>query len=433
MKQLDVISDPQIASLMESLGSLSGAGDAHEAMLALTADVRIGGVAPARALLSVNGDGPLRCAVTHLLTDQGVHLPVVADASGSEALSRLTRSPVPKIAHELDLSRDGALPADWAVYRSAMAVPVFVEQVLREWLVLFHREPRAFDATDLREMMLRANLVTATVGNLRMSQQLFQANLRAQHDITAIAEIQRALLPERLPVIPGARLAASYDAVDAAGGDLYDFVPLGRRPGHARAEMDGREDPRWAILIGDVSGHGPAAAVIMAMLHSILHAYPSHPQGPAEVMTHLNRHLCSKRVGRTFATALLAFYDPPSRTFGYCRAGHHPALLLRRGENEPRQLDEVGDLPLGIDATATFEQTRVRLEPGDTLVLYTDGIIEAKDAKGEYFERRRLEAALNPRPADPESAIRHIRQAVLSHSLSSTPADDQTLIAIQVD
>ena len=89
-----------------------------------------------------------------------------------------------------------------------------------------------------------------------------------------IARIQRALLPDQLPNIPGVQLATSYSTFDVVGGDLYDFTALHRNG----------NDQRWALLIGDVSGHGPAAAVVMAMFHAILHTYPLDPHGPGEVL-----------------------------------------------------------------------------------------------------------------------------------------------------
>src|SRR5262249_36575182 len=145
--------------------------------------------------------------------------------------------------------------------------------------------------------------------------------------------------PQELPEIPGLKAAASYRTLGDAGGDLYDFVPLGQRVG-----SDGT-DHRWAVLIGDVSGHGASAAVVMAMLHSILHAFPHRPVGPAEVLTYANKHLCAKRIGNVFATCILCFYDPDTRALTYARAGHPPAILAAGNGSDSRRLEEAGDLP----------------------------------------------------------------------------------------
>jgi sigma-B regulation protein RsbU (phosphoserine phosphatase) len=435
MRFLDVGSDPQITSLTELIGSLSGAADMTEALVALASDLRAGGRPAACVIVSSTGrgSGGPGYGLVRVVTDEGNDLPVEPSAVRHGGLiAELIRWPQPKVVHAVDLAADTVLPRELQRYRCAMAVPLFVEQELRHWVVLLHRQEDAFGAAELRELMLRSNLVAAVAGNVETARQLVAANLKIQADIDAIAEIQQALLPAAVPEdVPGLRLAASYQAAQSAGGDLYDFVALGREqtPGGTTQESD----LRWAFLIGDVSGHGPAAAVVMAMLHSILHAYPVRPEGPAEVLQHANRHLCSKRVGGSFVTAFLAFYDPGTRLLTYARAGHNPPLLFGEQGRPPHVLEAVGDLPLGIDPEKSFAQASVPLERGQMLILYTDGITEARRPGGELFGTHRLQAALSPRPVDPLLAVRRIKQAVLAHTAGAALADDQTLIAVQVD
>jgi sigma-B regulation protein RsbU (phosphoserine phosphatase) len=434
MRFLDVGSDPQITSLTELIGSLPGAADTTEALVALASDLRAGNHSSACVVISTKSAPAGRgYSIVRALTDGGLDLPTDAGAVCQGGLvAELTRWPQPKVVHGLDLSCEPVLPRDLKSCRCAMAVPLFVEQELRHWVILLHRDEQAFGPAELRELMLRTNLVAAVAGNAETARQLVAANLRIQADIDAIAEIQQALLPAAVPEdIPGLRLAASYQAAQSAGGDLYDFVALGREqtPGVSAADSDSR----WAFLIGDVSGHGPAAAVVMAMLHSILHAYPVRPEGPADVLQHANRHLCSKRVGGSFVTAFLAFYDPATRLLTYARAGHNPPLLFSQSNGRPHVLEAVGDLPLGIDSDAPFHQASVPLESGQTLVLYTDGITEARRPGGEMFGTQRLESSMNPLPVDPALAVRRIKQAVLAHTGGGALADDQTLIAVKVD
>src|SRR5688572_7758305 len=250
MKVLDVLSDPQISSLMELIGSLSGTADPRQALADLTSDLSFRGTGPARALVSAHPAGGHAYAIERLFGDDGVEFSFEQDTTSRPPkgllggiIGDLIRSPQPKIVNQLDLKYDPVLPPEMAVYRAAMAVPIFADQNARDWILLFHRDNDALGARDLRELILSTNLVSAITSNMEMAQQLFHANLKIQSEIAQIAEIQQALLPDEIPQVPGLRIAASYQPMGEAGGDLYDIVPL------AEAGLD---DPRWAMLVGDV-------------------------------------------------------------------------------------------------------------------------------------------------------------------------------------
>jgi sigma-B regulation protein RsbU (phosphoserine phosphatase) len=239
----------------------------------------------------------------------------------SGVLSEVVTRGVSCIMHDLDLSGDPVLGEAMAENRSLAAVHLVDPALPVNWLILMHPDPKRFHVEDLEELILRANLVGAISKGLWVSQQLEAANLRIAREIEQIARIQRTLLPSQLPEIPGLAIAAHYETFDRAGGDLYDF---------ARMEGDPKTsaDDRWAILIADASGHGPAAATVCAIVHSILHAYPQEPSGPAELLGHVNQHLCAKQIESSFVTAFLAFYQPATRELVYARAGHNPPLLI---------------------------------------------------------------------------------------------------------
>ncbi len=167
---------------------------------------------------------------------------------------------------------------------------------------------------------------------------------------------------------PGSEIApSSYLTSNESGGDYYDFFRL---PGE-----------RWLILIADVSGHGAAAATVMAMLHAILHCY-SPLNGidrfdPAQIMEFANDRLLNARLEGNFVTAFLAVFDPATGRFDYANAGHNPPRLKDGLSGKITPIDGAGTLPLGIleDLNATTET--IHLKPNDTIVLYTDGITEA--------------------------------------------------------
>ena len=157
-------------------------------------------------------------------------------------------------------------------------------------------------------------------------------------------------MPAVIPDIPGLDIDVSYQMFDQAGGDMYALRPLRRlTPGAVGEASCDREGP-WGILVADVSGHGPAAAVLMAMMQSIIETYPHEPAGPAEVLEYANRHLCRKRIESRFVTAFFAIYDPATRRCTYTRAGHNPPVWMRPNGNgwDMARLDAKGGMPLGI-------------------------------------------------------------------------------------
>jgi phosphoserine phosphatase RsbU/P len=255
--------------------------------------------------------------------------------------------------------------------------------------------------------------------NLVLRNQLSTALAALDRELQIVGAIQRSLLPIKLPVIPGFELAAHYQTSAWAGGDYYDFFPL--------------DSSRWGLFIGDVSGHGTPAAVLMAITHAIAHAQPGTHAPPAALLEYLNNQLAHAYTRHeSFVTAFYAVLDPATRTLTYSRAGHDPPRLFRRGA--VMALDEAGDVPLGITKSQTYDQAIIMLEPGDLLLLYTDGITEAAaglEEGGALFGVDRLDKLLMDCSSSTDECISHIRAAVTAFCRNSPPTDDQTLIAIR--
>jgi sigma-B regulation protein RsbU (phosphoserine phosphatase) len=350
---------------------------------------------------------------------------------GEGLFAELIRAGGPCIVQDVDLSDDPVLGRMLGGCRSLAATPVLVPDLPVNWLVVLDESPDGFKVEHLEELILRSNLAGAMVRGLQASQQLAAANLRISREIEQIARIQKTLLPNQLPEIPGLTIAAHYETFDQAGGDLYDF---------ARMEGDPTtdHDDRWAILIADASGHGPAAATVCAIVHSILHAYPQEPSGPAELLGHVNRHLCAKQIESSFVTAFLAFYQAATRELVYARAGHNPPLLVSArdpsrgsGRSVLRVLKDACGLPLGIDSDAPFNEERLTLAPGQMVLLYTDGITEAKDAAGELFGIEGIERALADCDDGAQAVVRCLTDAVRRHQGLREAGDDQTIVVLE--
>lgn len=345
-------------------------------------------------------------------------------------LGDLVSTPEPKLLQHLDVPHDPVLGDKLAAFGSLLAIPLFDEGRPLNWAISLRRAPEGFTLEDVEESILRSNLVGGTVRTVKLAHELREANARIQDEVRQIASIQRALLPDGMPRIPGVRMAASYATYDTAGGDIYAF-----RPVLAPTERDTAppESP-WAMLIADASGHGPAAAVVIAMVHAIVHAYPEPPTSPAVLLDHVNRHLAAKRIEHSFVTAFAAIYDPTTRRLLFSRAGHEPPIVKNAGSGGPTcRLDEAGNIPLGILADTRYADAETTLEPGQTLVMYTDGITEAFDPHGAMFGVEGIERSLVTCSGEPECVIGSITNALRTHEAGRRPADDQTIVAMKVD
>ncbi len=243
--------------------------------------------------------------------------------------------------------------------------------------------------------------------NLVLRNELTAALEALDDELQTVGEIQRSLLPESLPSIPGWDIAAYYQTSARAGGDYYDFFPLA--------------DGRWGIFIADVSGHGTPAAVLMAITHAIAHAQPGTHTPPVALLHGLNDTLTRTYTRNgTFVTAFYAVLDPARRQLSYCSAGHNPPRLVRDGR--VISLDKARALPMGIVQDEPFCEAVLTLQPGDLLLLYTDGITEtmapnAGNAEVDLFGVERLDAVLlQSQGASARESIERITRAIDSFS-----------------
>jgi sigma-B regulation protein RsbU (phosphoserine phosphatase) len=281
-------------------------------------------------------------------------------------------------------------------------------------VMLLRREPEAFSTAELEDLVLNANLLGRAVNNLLLTQQLQEINRELDREKEQVGRMQRHLLPRTLPSIDGLELGASYITSSRAGGDYYDVLPL--------------PEDQWGLFVADVSGHGTPAAVVMAMMHTLLHAFPGPPMPPVHVLSHINRHLLAMAPEGMFATAFYGIYDPYYRRLRYASAGHPPPRL-RRGNCCIRSVEETSGLPLGILADETWAERELSLTPGDALLLYTDGIVEGANEAGEPFGRERLDSALRLGPARAIPLVRHIERHYKDFCNGAPDMDDRTLLA----
>ncbi|VAX38600.1 Serine phosphatase RsbU, regulator of sigma subunit [hydrothermal vent metagenome] len=332
-------------------------------------------------------------------------------------LGEVFAQPMPQVLHKLEVRNDPALGDLIAEMGSCMASPIYDHGEALNWNLYFHRDPEFYTADHLADHFLTVNLVGTATRNLIAVNRADELNAKLTAQLEAVARVQQALLPREIPKIPGLKIATSYLTSDEAGGDYYDFFQL--------------PEGRWGVLIADVAGHGAAAATVMAMLHAILHGYEGPEFSPDAVLRYANSRLSASRIDSTFVTAFFGVYTPTTGRFEYARAGHNPPRLKTGETGRVRALDDAAGLPLGITDDYDIQLGSIELGLHDTLVLYTDGITEAFDAKREQFGLDRFDAALVGCSGEPECVVDAVHKAVHAHTKSLGRDDDQTIVAIR--
>jgi serine phosphatase RsbU (regulator of sigma subunit)/predicted ester cyclase len=248
----------------------------------------------------------------------------------------------------------------------------------------------------------------------RLDQELRERE-RFEHELRVAQRIQQALLPKELPVLDDWEIFPYYQPAREVGGDFYDFLPL--------------PDGRMGIIIGDVSGKGIAAALVMANTQSVLRAVFQGSATPGELLAQVNEVLFAYIPSNMFVTCFCGILDPESGRFTYANAGHNSPLRQHGGK--AIDLRATG-MPLGLMPGMAYEEKATSLLPGDRVLLYSDGLIEAHSEEREMLGSRRLKDLLT----EHSPGAKHLTAYVLAQLARFTgeqweQEDDITLVALQ--
>src|SRR5215471_15196082 len=247
----------------------------------------------------------------------------------------------------------------------------------------------------------------------RRSMHTEEALAAITNELEIARRIQKSILPEQMPQVPGLRVAAQYLPMSQVAGDFYDFLLIGER--------------RIGLLIADVSGHGVPAALVASMVKVAVAAQAEHADNPAKVLAGLNSVLSGKLQGQ-FVTAAYLFLDMEAREAKYSAAGHPPLLHYRAAEGSVHDIVENG-LILGVMPFASYQSKDFALDPGDRFLLYTDGVIEANQ-RGEEFGDERVKQVLL-RPLSAQDICRSLGAEITAWS-QGVAHDDVTIVAIGI-
>ena len=300
--------------------------------------------------------------------------------------------------------------------RSELTVPLIYKDKVIGVLDLEHTRRGFFTEDHKRTVTTLAAQVAIALENARLYEQVARQEKRLERDLALARELQFRLLPPTLPKPAHLDIAAKSMPARAIGGDLYDFVSYSLA--------------RTAIVVGDVSGKGAPAAIYAALVSGILRSHAPIEPAPAEMLSALNFSLGERRIEAQFVSLIYALWDDHSRTLQVANSGLPRPLYCHDGKIE---LIEIAGLPSGLFDDADYDEVSFRAKPGDMFVFFSDGILDARNRRGDMFGRGRLDQVVSRNlDAPPDSVVKAIFKAVAEHAEGEEAFDDETVVVIRV-
>lgn len=345
---------------------------------------------------------------------------------GDEETVRLSRTVLNKVVQE----KSGVLSADAAndrqfrmsesisnlAIRSVMCVPMLgLDGEVTGVINLDTQNPIArFTADDLDLLLAVAGQAALSYESARLLVS-YMEKLKQDGEMEIARGVQRALLPEHFPDVPGYEFFATYESAEAVGGDYYDVFPL---PGD-----------RVCVSFGDVAGKGVPGALIMSRLASCVQNVTRYVSDVGEAFAAINEHMCAKMAEGRFVTYVLAVIDPKSNELSLCNGGHM-SPFVRRADGSVEDLPETSiGLPIGVMEGYPYEVIHRPIAKGDTLVITTDGIDDAMDPEGKLYTRERARAFVKAGPPSPRELTLSLLADVRRHAHGRPQNDDITIMS----
>ncbi len=241
---------------------------------------------------------------------------------------------------------------------------------------------------------------------------------RAEQEMVSAGKIQANILPAETPHLRGWDFSAGLYSARETWGDFFDFIPLA--------------NGNWGILIADVTDKGMGAALFMALSNTLIRTYATqYPTLPAFALSQVNTRILSDTRGSMFVTAFYGVLEPDTGRLRYVNAGHNPPYLVSSQKGKPVDRLRGTGMALGVMEDATWQQKTIKFSPGDTLVMYTDGITEAQNERGEFFgEQRLMEVVRTHRHCRAKELQNTIFEEVDKFTRHTPRADDMTLVVV---
>ncbi len=339
---------------------------------------------------------------------------------------QVSRSVINRVAEESrplltsNAQDDASLKAQHSVsilgLRAILCVPLQVKGTLLGVIYVDNRlQSGVFYPDDLDLLTAIAASAATAIENAHLYQLAVEKG-HLERELQMARDLQASLLPHETPHVVSWDFAVYWQPARQTSGDFYDFIPTERGV---------------AVVIADVSDKGMPAALFMALSRTIVRASLVQSDSPADGMMHANQLICADSPNSMFVTLFAAQIDRAGNDLIYVNAGHNPPYLYRAAEDQPQRLGRTG-MALGIDDTMRCEQRVVHLDPGDALILYTDGILDALNAHGEEFGDKRLRRICAQHRAETATHIvAALRDEVLRFVGDQPLADDCTVVIVK--
>lgn len=302
--------------------------------------------------------------------------------------------------------------------RSILCVPLKSKDTVSGVIYVDNRlQAGIFVQDDLDLLAAIASNAAIAIENARLYQVAVEKG-RMERELQVARGVQASLLPHETPQMPGWAFEARWQPARTVSGDYYDFIPL-----------DGGQ---LGLVIADVSDKGMPAAVFMALTRSTIRATASHIPSPAEAIAEANRLICADSAEGMFVTLFYGMLDPVSSRLTYVNAGHNPPLVCRAGEAEHLEELRPTGMALGIVDDFPFEQRTLELQPGDSILLYTDGVPDASNEANEQFGMERLRRKyLEHRTAPVSGMVAALEGSIADFTGGETQFDDIAILAVK--
>jgi sigma-B regulation protein RsbU (phosphoserine phosphatase) len=335
--------------------------------------------------------------------------------------------------------------------RSELSVPLIYKGKVIGVIDLEHTRVNYYNEDHQTTLSTLAAQVAISIANARLYQRISEEEQRLERDLSMAREVQLRLLPSAPPQPRRAEIAAAFLPARSIGGDIYDFIDYGAA-GNQLYKTSQRK--RIAIVLGDVSGKAAPAALYAALVSGILRSLAARHLPPADLLAELNNQLQERKLDSQYVTMLMAVWNDDSRTLQIANAGSVQPLYVTTSVTEaafdskrPEKPDcnpdagftvntiQAEGFPLGLFPNAQYEELTVTAKPGDVLVFFSDGIVDAENADGEMFGTERLIAVLREHPSACNSAqatVDAILAAVSAFQAGTAHFDDETLVVLRV-
>ena len=388
-----------------------------EDTLKMTIDLVFQAIPAERGFLFLKENGELSCKIARGASQAA--LPTASQVQLSRSITNKVLSEGASVLTS-DAMHDPRFQAQHSVVlsqiRSVMAVPLASGEEIFGMVYVDNPFNNRFQEEDLKVLTTIASVASIKIENDRLLDERLEKR-RMEEELKVASEIQMRLQPFSPPKLQGWDMTGVSFPCREIGGDYYDFIHRKR-------------DSHLIVAVGDVSGKGTGAALLMSSLHAAVRAQSQTRASTSEVMGEINQYIFENSPSNKFLTLFYGGLDPTTGILTYSNGGHNAPIFVRRS-GEVERLDK-GGLPIGMMQGVVYQEASVTFDPGDVLVIYSDGITESINEREEEFEEERLIEVVKTNMGRSASGIRDRIDEALSRFVGTTaPVDDMTLMIIK--